>query len=48
LGLFYADDFTLRFPTLRVSSQRNGNVKEIYTHIQNLDRVRVVVDEKSK
>ncbi len=31
------------FPTLRVASQRQGDAKTIYTRIQNLDRVRVVV-----
>src|SRR4051794_10223440 len=31
------------FPTLRVASQREGDVKTAYTRIQNLDRVRVVV-----
>lgn len=32
------------FPVLRVASQRNGNLESPYTRIQNLDRVRVVVD----
>lgn len=31
------------FPTLRVASQRNGDSKTLFTRIQNLDRVRVVV-----
>lgn len=31
------------FPTLRVASQREGNTKTPFTHIQNLDRVRIVV-----
>jgi len=31
------------FPTLRVASQRQGDAKTIFTRIQNLDRVRVVV-----
>lgn len=31
------------FPTLRVASQRKGDAGTIYTRIQNLDRVRVVV-----
>jgi hypothetical protein len=31
------------FPTLRVASQRKGDVKTPFTRIQNLDRVRVVV-----
>ena len=32
------------FPTLRVASQRQGDTKTLYTRIQNLDRVRVVVE----
>ncbi len=32
------------FPTLRVASQREGDVKTAFTRIQNLDRVRVVVE----
>lgn len=32
------------FPTLRVAAQRQGNAKTPYTLIQNLDRVRVVVE----
>jgi hypothetical protein len=32
------------FPTLRVASQREGDAKTLYTRIQNLDRVRVVVE----
>ena len=32
------------FPTLRVASQRQGNAKTLFTRIQNLDRVRVVVE----
>ncbi|WP_346860842.1 hypothetical protein [uncultured Draconibacterium sp.] len=32
------------FPTLRVASQRNGDKNTPYTRIQNLDRVRVVVE----
>jgi hypothetical protein len=31
------------FPNLRVASQRMGDAKTPYTRIQNLDRVRVVV-----
>lgn len=31
------------FPTLRAASQRQGDAKDIYTRIQNLGRVRVVV-----
>ncbi|MDB5279630.1 MAG: hypothetical protein JWR61_4585 [Ferruginibacter sp.] len=31
------------FPTLRVASQRQGDTKTLFTRIQNLDRVRVVV-----
>ncbi|HEX8675658.1 MAG TPA: hypothetical protein VF700_00470 [Segetibacter sp.] len=31
------------FPILRVTSQREGDTKTPYTCIQNLDRVRVVV-----
>lgn len=31
------------FPTLRVASQRHGDAKTPFTKIQNLDRVRVVV-----
>ena len=31
------------FPTLRIASQRQGDVKTPFTRIQNLDRVRVVV-----
>jgi len=31
------------FPTLRVASQRQGDAKTLFTRIQNLDRVRVVV-----
>lgn len=31
------------FPTVRVASQRQGDANTIYTRIQNLDRVRVVV-----
>jgi hypothetical protein len=31
------------FTTLRVTSQRQGDAKTLYTRIQNLDRVRVVV-----
>lgn len=31
------------FPTLRVSSQREGDAKTLFARIQNLDRVRVVV-----
>ena len=31
-------------PTLRVASQRQGDAKTLYTRIQNLDRVRVVVE----
>jgi len=31
------------FATLRVASQRQGNASTVFTHIQNLDRVRVVV-----
>ena len=31
------------FPTLRVASQREGDAKTVFTRIQNLDRVRVVV-----
>jgi hypothetical protein len=31
------------FPTLRVASQRQGDAKTLFTCIQNLDRVRVVV-----
>ena len=33
------------FVTLRVASQREGNANTSYTHIQNLDRVRVVVSQ---
>lgn len=32
------------FPTLRVASQRQGDAKTPFARIQNLDRVRVVVD----
>ena len=32
------------FPTLRVASQRNGDSKTPFTRIENLDRVRVVVE----
>ncbi|HEV7350202.1 PKD domain-containing protein [Telluribacter sp.] len=32
------------FPTLRVAAQREGDTKTPYTRIQNLDRVRVVVE----
>jgi hypothetical protein len=32
------------FPTLRVASQRNGDSKTSFTRIENLDRVRVVVE----
>jgi len=32
------------FPTLRVASQRQGDLKTPFTRIQNLDRVRVVVE----
>lgn len=31
------------FPTLHIASQRNGDLETPYAHIQNLDRVRVVV-----
>lgn len=31
------------FPTVRIMSQRNGDLKDKYTLIENLDRVRVVV-----
>ena len=31
------------FPTLRVASQRQRNVNTVFTRVQNLDRVRVVV-----
>jgi hypothetical protein len=31
------------FPTLRVASQRQGDTTTLFTRIQNLDRVRVVV-----
>ncbi|MEZ5043199.1 MAG: hypothetical protein R2828_25110 [Saprospiraceae bacterium] len=31
------------FPTVRVASQRSGDANTVYTRIQNLDRVRVVV-----
>jgi hypothetical protein len=32
------------FPTLRVASQRQGDAKTPYTRIQNLERVRIVVE----
>lgn len=32
------------FPTLRVAAQREGDVKTRFTRIQNLDRVRVIVE----
>ena len=32
------------FSVIRVASQRNGNSKTVFTRIQNLDRVRVVVE----
>ncbi|HEX9958328.1 MAG TPA: hypothetical protein VGA96_13780, partial [Fibrella sp.] len=32
------------FPTLRVAAQREGNAKTRFTRIQNLDRVRVIVE----
>jgi hypothetical protein len=32
------------FPTLRVASERNGDAASPYAHIQNLGRVRVVVE----
>ncbi|GAB2557478.1 hypothetical protein [Spirosoma aerophilum] len=32
------------FPTLRVASQREGDTKTQFTRIQNLDRVRVIVE----
>ncbi len=32
------------FPTVRVASQREGDAKTAFTRIQNLDRVRVVVE----
>ena len=31
------------FPTLRVAPQRQGDTTTLFTRIQNLDRVRVVV-----
>lgn len=31
------------FPTVRITSQRQGDAADIYTYVQNLDRVRVVV-----
>lgn len=31
------------FPTVRIASQRNGDPKQIFTRIENIDRVRVVV-----
>ena len=33
------------FPSLRIASQRHGDDKTLFTRIQNLDRVRVVVNE---
>jgi hypothetical protein len=32
------------FPTVRIASQRNGDAKTAFTRIQNLDRVRVIVE----
>jgi len=32
------------FPGLRVKAQRNGNEKDIFTQVKNLDRVRVIVE----
>lgn len=32
------------FPTVRIASQRNGDAKTTFTRIQNLDRVRVIVE----
>ena len=33
------------FPTVRIASQREGNVESAFARIQNLERVRVVVEE---
>lgn len=32
------------FPTIRVASERNGNMDDIYTRIPNLDRMRIIVE----
>ena len=32
------------FPTVRVASQREGNLNTPFTRIQNLDRVRIIVE----
>lgn len=31
------------FPAVRIASQRNGDAKDFYTYIENLDRVRIIV-----
>lgn len=31
------------FPAVRIASQRNGDLKDVYTHVENLDRVRIIV-----